>query len=93
MDRREFLKKAALAGVAGTGILKAMGVGAAVAAAGSSATAAKTSDLIVAQGGEPAALLAAALKAYGGLGKLIKPGSTVMIKANFSWNRPARAGL
>lgn len=88
MDRREFLKKAALAGVAGTGILKAMGEGTAVAAAGPGAVVNNSSDLIVAQGGEPAALLAAALKAYGGLGKLVKPGNTVMIKANFSWNGP-----
>lgn len=92
MDRREFLRKAALAGVAGAGMLKAMGTGTTVAAAGSTAAAKKASDLIVAQGGEPEALLATALKAYGGLGKLIKSGGTVMIKANFSWNgEPERA--
>jgi len=46
----------------------------------------------VARNGEPEALLRAALDAYGGLGKLIKPGGTVSIKANFSWyGGPERA--
>ncbi len=79
MNRREFVKKTALVGVAGiclAGSLDGM-------------TAADPQpELIVAQGGEPEELLKAALTAFGGLGKLVKPGMTVMVKANFSWYGP-----
>lgn len=81
MDRREFIKKSALAGVAGIGLVKAL-------SDLNPAAAAAQPELIVAEGGEPAALLAAALRAYGGFDKLIKPGGTVVIKTNFSWNGP-----
>lgn len=82
MERREFIKKATLAGVAGLGALQGM--------SGIHPAQAETAapELIVAYGGEPEALLKAALNAYGGLKKIIKPGMTVVIKANFSWMGP-----
>jgi uncharacterized protein (DUF362 family) len=84
MNRREFLKKATIAGVAGIGAVKSLGDFTVDAAAES------RPELIIAQGGEPEQLLQTALATYGGLGKLIKPGSTVIIKANFSWNGPPK---
>lgn len=79
MNRRDFVKKASIAGIAGAGVIQSLDK-LTVAAAGQS-------ELIIAQGGEPSTLLQAALKTYGGLGKIVKPGSVVSIKANFSWNR------
>ena len=80
MNRREFLRQAALVG-AGAYAAGALGGHEILAAAAQP-------DLIVAEGGRPEALLQAALKSYGGLGQIVKPGKTVVIKANFSWNRP-----
>jgi len=40
--------------------------------------------LIIAEGTEPNALIEKGLNAIGGIGKLVKPGSTVVIKPNFS---------
>lgn len=75
-----------MAGVASIGVAKSLG-DFTVNAAGTS-----QADLIVAYGGEPEKLLQTALAAYGGLGKIIKPGSTVIIKTNFSWNgKPEQA--
>lgn len=83
MNRRDFLKKAALTGAGSAGLLRALG-GLTAAAAAEPAKA----ELIVARGGEPEALLDAALRAFGGPGKVIVPGRNVIIKANFSWNGP-----
>lgn len=89
MNRREFLKKAALAGTAGIGALSSLN---SMALAESKVTAPAQSELIVASNGEPEQLLRAALEAYGGLQKIVKPGATVTIKANFSWyGRPEQA--
>lgn len=84
MDRREFLKKAAMAGAAGIGAFHALGGMTAAAADGA------RSELIVAEGGEPAQLLQAALAAYGGLGQVVKPGKTAVLKVNFSWYDPPK---
>jgi uncharacterized protein (DUF362 family) len=86
MNRREFLKKATVAGVASIGVAKSLGDFTANAAGSTQ------SELIVAYGGEPEKLLQTAILTYGGLAKLIKPGSTVVIKANFSWyGKPQQA--
>jgi uncharacterized protein (DUF362 family) len=81
MNRREFLKQLAIILAAGAGAFKLLGRYSPVAAA-------TDPRLIVAYDGEPAALLKAALAEYGGLGKWVKPGMTVSIKANFTWNGP-----
>jgi len=44
----------------------------------------------VARGDDPAALVAAAVDAHGGLGGVIKPGDIVLIKPNVGWDRSAR---
>ncbi|HEX2954038.1 MAG TPA: DUF362 domain-containing protein [Bacillota bacterium] len=84
MNRREFIKKGTIASVAGLGALKALDQTALAAKSPD----AKRSEVIVAQAGEPEELLNAALKAFGGLQKLIKKGSNVVIKANFTWFGP-----
>jgi len=83
MNRRDFLKKAALAGVGSAGLLHCLG-GLTAAAAPEPGKA----ELIVTRGGEPEALLDAALKAFGGLGRVVVPGGDVVIKANFTWYGP-----
>lgn len=84
MNRREFIKKSTIASIAGFGALKSM-EGSILAA---NSTVSKQSELIVAEAGEPEELLTAALKAYGGLGKIIKSGNSVVIKTNFTWFGP-----
>ncbi len=49
-------------------------------------------DLVVAEKGEPAALVQAALAAFGGIEKFVKKGDYVVLKPNISWARtPAQA--
>ena len=81
MNRRDFIKKTTLAGVAGIGVVNSL-------TRISSAAQNQSPELIIAQNGNPEALLQAALTAYGGLKKLIKSGGNVVIKANFSWYGP-----
>lgn len=78
MDRRDFLKTAAVAGVSALFFNRLQGAVAAQDAA---------PDLVAVRGGEPAQLLDAALAAVGGIGKFVKPGQTVVIKPNIGWNR------
>jgi uncharacterized protein (DUF362 family) len=84
LERREFIKKAALAGVASIGAVNSLEN----IAHAANKTAKAQPKVIVASNGEPAALLKAALGAYGGLKQIIKPGSNVVIKANFTWFGP-----
>jgi uncharacterized protein (DUF362 family) len=47
-------------------------------------------DLIVAEKGEPAALVQAGLEALGGIGKFVKQGDYVVLKPNVAWARTAQ---
>lgn len=86
MNRRDFIKKTTLAGTAGLGIVQSIGKFTTAAASD------VNSELIIAYDGEPEMLLQTALKKYGGLEKIVKPGSSVLLKANFSWDgKPERA--
>jgi uncharacterized protein (DUF362 family) len=90
MDRREFLKLAALAG-AGAALLPGCmteppkpakaDVGMGRQQAGETAA---PGDLVVAEGTDPAEMLARGLTAMGGIGAFVKPGATVVLKPNFS---------
>jgi len=86
MDRREFLRLAALtgAGMALPNGLRAF------------AEAAETSgppDLVVAHGASPEQLVQAAINALGGIKKFISRGDIVVIKPNIGWDRtPEQAG-
>lgn len=54
---------------------------------GSLAHAAEGADLIIAKNGSPSQLLQAAIMPLGGMGRFVKKGQRVVIKANIAWAR------
>jgi uncharacterized protein (DUF362 family) len=54
---------------------------------GSLAHAVQESDLVIAKTGSPAQLLQAAMAPLGGMGRFVKKGQRVVIKANIAWAR------
>ena len=54
--------------------------------------AAGESDLIIAKNGSPAQLLQAAMAPLGGMGRFVKKGQRVVIKANIAWARTPEQG-
>ena len=86
MDRRTFIKLAALTG-AGLSLPNGLN-----ALAGAAETAVRP-DLVVAHGASPEKLVMAALDAMGGIKKFISRGDIVVIKPNIGWDRtPEQAG-
>ncbi|HET7317962.1 MAG TPA: DUF362 domain-containing protein [Nitrospirota bacterium] len=86
MDRRNFLK---LAAMTGAGLSMPWGL---EALAGSAGTAGSP-DLAVAHGASPAEIVKAAIDALGGMGKFISRGDVVVVKPNIGWDRtPEQAG-
>lgn len=81
-NRRDFLKTAAVLGAAVTMIDRLGAAESAAAAAGKTEP-----DLVAVANGEPAALLDAALKEFGGIKTFVKPGQKVVIKPNIAWDR------
>jgi len=80
-SRRQFLK-----GAAATLILpKALASG--LQSAPQTPTTGPEADVVVAGGGTPAGLLRAAMAPLGGMGRFVKQGQRVVIKANFAWAR------
>lgn len=77
MDRREFLKSAAVAGasLALPGLLVP-------------SAAAEAPDLVVAQGPSPARITRVAVDAFGGMRRFVSRGDVVVIKPNIGWDRP-----
>ena len=90
MDRREFLKTAALAGVSlsALGCMNASPSQPAVATAPTAPAAAQplpsAYDLTVVRGTDPLSLLDRGFKAIGGIERYVKKGGTVVLKPNFS---------
>ncbi len=91
MDRREFLRLAALAGAGAVllpGCMAAPAREAPRADVGQgrpdAGGAPAPGELVVAEGREPAEMLARGLAALGGVGAFVKPGATVVLKPNFS---------
>src|SRR3990170_8393326 len=80
MDRRKFLKAAAVAGV---GLSIPEGLSSLVEAA----EAARRPDLVVAHGASPAKITKAAIDALGGIKKFISRGDIVVVKPNMAWDR------
>ncbi len=86
MDRRKFIKLAALTG-AGLSLPNGLNVLA------EAAEAAARPDLVVAHGASPGQIVMAALDAMGGIRKFISRGDIVVIKPNMAWDRtPEQAG-
>ncbi len=104
MKRRDFLKlvgttiaTASVGTLAGKAFGQETATGAALPApTPASGTITATSNLphvIWVEGGEPAALLEAALKEMGGIGTFVTPGDVVVVKPNIGWDRtPELAG-
>ena len=78
MDRREFLKTAAVTGLSALFFDRLHGA---------SPAENTLPDMAAVRNGEPAQLLDAGLEALGGIGRFVKPGQTVVIKPNIGWNR------
>ena len=78
MDRRDFLKTAAVTGLAALFFNRLHGAEAAPES---------LPDMAAVRGGEPARLLDAGLAALGGMERFVKPGQTVVIKPNIGWAR------
>ncbi len=81
ISRRQFIKGAATA-MAMPGLLSNKGF-----FYGSLAHAAEESDLVIAKNGSPSQLLQAAMAPLGGMGRFVKKGQRVVIKANIAWAR------
>lgn len=47
---------------------------------------------IIARGGEPAALVRAAVERVGGISRFVQPGETVLVKPNMAWDRTPEQG-
>ncbi len=89
MDRREFLKMTAMAGLGAALLPGCMSAPAKPApradvGAGRETAPPAGGELIVAEGTDPAEMLARGLATLGGIGALVKPGATVVLKPNFS---------
>src|SRR5574344_846127 len=85
MDRREFIKTAAVA-AAVLGVPRGLRLGAEQVAN------AQTPDIVAVRGGEPVAMLRLALDRAGGIGRFVKPGQKVVIKPNIGWDQPPEMG-
>jgi len=86
MDRRRFLKLAALTG-AGLSMPGGIDMVARIAEAET------PPDLAVVHGDSPAKIVAAAIAALGGIGRFVSRGDVVVIKPNIGWDRtPEQAG-
>ncbi|HOY68355.1 MAG TPA: DUF362 domain-containing protein [Candidatus Ozemobacteraceae bacterium] len=88
MKRRDFLKMAA-------GAAAAVSLGSVVSRSSAlfAQEAATFPPSVWVEGGEPAALLKAALDAYGGMGRFVSAGDVVVVKPNIGWDRtPELAG-
>lgn len=92
MDRRDFLKTVAIAGVAATvkfeGAMDVMAQTVKQTDAGSAGY-----DLVAVMGGEPDEMFRQAIAQMGGMKKFVKPGSKVVVKPNIGWDKtPELAG-
>ncbi len=90
INRRDFIQKSTMAGIAGTFALSFGGYSKVL---GEELIQDHVSpDMIAIRGGEPAAMFKKAIEAWGGMKRVVKPGQTVVVKPNIGWNvTPDRA--
>jgi len=84
MDRRTFLRAAAVAGAALTVKMNGAGNVFAQTAANEAGNAV---DLAAVMGGEPDAMFQKAISAMGGIGRFVKKGDKVVVKPNIGWDK------
>ncbi|MDH7599577.1 MAG: DUF362 domain-containing protein [Sedimentisphaerales bacterium] len=82
IDRREFLKRSVFAVVTSYELLNGFTGQSVLADEGD------LPDMVVVRNGELDVMFDKAMQAYGGMGRFVKKGATVVIKPNISWNRP-----
>ena len=92
MDRREFLKTAAIAGAAVAVKLNVRAQGAVENAAAADASAAAKPDaakpvVVAVRNGEPAEMFRKGIEELGGMKAFVKPGQTVVVKPNIGWDK------
>ena len=80
MERRKFIRTAALGGIAGAISLQSEKAFAETAQS-------QAYDLIAVMGGEPEVMYARAIESLGGIKQYVKPGNRVIIKPNMGWDR------
>lgn len=91
MDRRDFLKAAAITGAALT--FKMKGGMDLMSQTVKSANSGETVDLVAVMGGEPDAMFKRAIAEMGGMGRFVKKGYKVALKPNIGWDKsPELAG-
>lgn len=91
MDRREFLKAIAVAGVAAT--IKISNPMSVLAQSGRNAVTGNPYDMVAVMGGEPVDMFRKAIAEMGGMGKFVKAGQKVLVKPNIGWDKsPELAG-
>ena len=83
MKRRDFFKSAAIVGVAS--FFKTNALGSVL--TGKEMAVHSQPDLVAVMGGEPAVMLARALKELGGIEHFVKKGQKVVIKPNIGWDK------
>ncbi len=89
MNRRDFLKAAALTGAAFT--IKMKG-GMEVLAQTVKSSSGSAVDLVAVMGGEPDAMFKKAMEQIGGMGKFVKKGYKVTVKPNIGWDKTPELG-
>lgn len=92
IDRRDFIKKTSLIGLAG-GLASAFGGYGSIFANGTSNKSSQSyPDIVAIKGGEPSKMFKKAIEAWGSIKRVVKPGQTVVVKPNIGWNvTPERA--
>jgi len=87
MDRRQFLRRGFIYSALGSLYASTLGRIPAF-AAGNKPAGPGNYDLVAVRGGEPVEMFRRAMEEMGGLGLYVKPGQTVVLKPNASWDVP-----
>ncbi len=87
MKRRDFFKSAAMVGLASVFNRNSLNAAIGANASGSKLAVQSGPDMVAVMGGEPAVMLARALKELGGIGHYVKKGDKVVVKPNIGWDR------
>lgn len=82
LTRRDFLKRAAAAGLVAYGLAELEGLGGLA-----EAEAAAAPTIVAASKREPAALVRAAVEGLGGMKRFVRRGASVVVKPNIAWAR------
>jgi uncharacterized protein (DUF362 family) len=88
MERREFLKKSLALGLGAGVLFLPSGIRKGVSRAMAAEKQEARPDLVALRGPSPEAMFDRGITALGGMGRFVKPGQTVVVKPNISWDVP-----